>query len=231
MKLMAITLDSYIFDPENTSVRDGMEEVGGRDERRFVLRGLVVGKGSVDEVESELDNILDEASKAGYGAKLSLRADREFAVERERFERKIGEEELIGAFELELRARDPFEYATEETVDQWNVTGSGQTKEATAAGNVYSKPRFTLTASGNVVNPSISDGTCTIAYVGTVANGEVLVFDAAACTVALEGEDVLPYTTGEFPRISPEGTTLEYTDDESSSHTATIQIAFRDRWW
>jgi len=228
---MAIRLNSYIFDSENTSVRDRMEEVGGKDERRFVLRGLIVGKSSVDELESEIDTILDEASQTDYGATLSLRDDREFRVERERFERKVGEEELIGAFELELRARDPFEYATEETVEQWNVTGSGQVKQVTAVGNVYSNPRFTLTASGNVVNPSISDGTRTITYLGTVANGEVLVFDAAAGTVTLEGEDAIPYTTGEFPRISPEGTTLEYTDDESSSHTAGIEIAFRDRWW
>jgi len=228
---MAIKLNSYEFDDENVSVRDRMEEVGGKDERRFVLSGLIVGKSSIDEIESELDLILDESSKADYGAKLSLRDGREFSVERDRFERKVGEEELIGAFELELRAGDPFEYATEETTDEWNVTGSGQTKEVTAGGNVYSMPRFTLTASGGVVNPSISDGTRTIAYAGTVADGEVLVFDAAAGAVTLEGEDVVPYTTGEFPRISPEGTTLEYVDDESSSHTASIDIAFRDRWW
>ena len=228
---MAIKLNSYIFDPENTSVRDRMEEVGGKDERKFVLSGLIVAKSSVEEVESELDLIVDEASKPNYGAKLSLRDDREFAVERERFERKVGEEELIGAFELELRAKDPFEYATDETTDTWNVTASGQTKEVTAGGNVYSKPRLTLTASGDVVNPSISDGTRTITYTGTVADGEVLVFDADAGTVTLEDEDVIPYTTGEFPQISPEGTTLEYVDDESSSHTATVGIVFRDRWW
>jgi phage-related protein len=228
---MAIRLNSYMFDTENTSVRDSMEEVGGRDERKFVLSGLIVGKSSVDEVESELDLILDEASKADCGAKLSLREDREFAVERARFERKISEEEIIGAFELELRADDPFEYATQESTDTWNVTASGQTTQQTAAGNVYSKPRFTLTASGDVVNPSISDGTRTVTYTGTVADGEVLVFDCAAGTVTLEGEDVVPYTTGEFPQISSEGTTLEYTDDALSSHTASIQIAYRDRWW
>ncbi len=228
---MTIRLNTYIFDNENTSVKDRMEEVGGKDERRFVLSGLIVGKSSISEVESELDLILDEVSKEDYGAKLSLRADREFAVERTRFERKVGDEEIIGAFELELRADDPFEYAVEESTDTWNVTASGQTTQQTAAGNVYSKPRFTLTASGDVVNPSISDGTRTITYVGTVADGEVLVVDAAGEAVTLEGEDVVPYTTGEFPRISPEGTTLEYTDDESSSHTAAIQIAFRDRWW
>ncbi len=228
---MTIRLNTYIFDNENTSVKDRMEEVGGKDERRFVLSGLIVGKSSIDEVESELDVILDEVSKEGYGAKLSLRADREFAVERTRFERKVGDEEIIGAFELELRADDPFEYATDESTDTWNVTASGQSTQQTSAGNVYSKPRFTLTASGDVVNPSISDGTRTIRYVGTVADGEALVVDAAAENVTLEGEDALAYTTGEFPRISPEGTTLEYTDDESSSHTASIQIAFRDRWW
>ena len=228
---MAIRLNSYEFDEENCSVHDRMEEVGGKDERRFVLSGLIVGKISIEEVESELDLILDESSKTDCGAKLSLRDGREFSVERERFERKVGEEELMGAFELELRAGDPFEYAVGETTGEWNVTGSGQTKEVTADGNVYSWPRLTLTASGSVVNPSISDGTRTIAYLGTVADGEVLIFDAAAGAVTLEGEDVLPYTTGEFPRISPEGTTLEYVDDELSSHTAAIGIAFRDRWW
>jgi hypothetical protein len=189
---MTIRLNTYIFDNENTSVKDRMEEVGGRDERKFVLSGLIVGKSSVGEVESELDLLLDEVSKEDYGAKLSLRTDREFAVERTRFERKVGDEEIIGAFELELRADDPFEYAVEESTDMWNVTASGQTTQQAAAGNVDSKLRFTLTASGDVVNPSISDGTRTIAYMGTVADGEVLVFDGAAGTVTVEGEDVVP---------------------------------------
>jgi len=228
---MAIKLNSYVFDQEHTSVRDRMEEVGGRDERRFVLNGLIVGKSSIEEVESELDRILDEASKPHCGANLSLRENRELSVERARFERKIHEEEIMGTFELELRADDPFEYATDQTADTWNVTASCQTKEVTAGGNAPSKPRLRLTASGDVVNPAISDGTRTIAYTGTVADGDVIEFDAMAGTVTLEGEDVLPYTTGEFPEISPEGTTLQYTDDESSSHTAAIEISFRDPWW
>jgi hypothetical protein len=55
--------------------------------------------------------------------------------------------------------------------------------------------------------------------------------DGRSGVVTLEGADVTPYTSGEFPRIAPEGTTLTYEDDAASSHTAAVTVAFRDRWW
>ena len=118
-----------------------------------------------------------------------------------------------------------------ETSTNWPVTASGATLNQTAAGNVYAEPKITLVATGAVVNPTFSDGTRTIAYSGTIADGESLIFAAAARTATLEGVDIIPYTSGVFPRISPEGTVLTYTDDASSSHTATVTVAFRDRWW
>ena len=75
------------------------------------------------------------------------------------------------------------------------------------------------------------DGTRTLAYSGTVADGESLVLDSAAGTASLNGQDVTPYTSGVFPRVAPEGTTLTYVDDATSSHTASVTVAFRDRWW
>ena len=69
------------------------------------------------------------------------------------------------------------------------------------------------------------DGTRTIAYAGLVGDGETLTFDAVEGLVLLEGEDVTPYTTGVFPEVTSEGTTLTYEDDNSSSHNATANAS------
>jgi hypothetical protein len=162
---------------------------------------------------------------------LSLRAGRCFGVERDEFDRRVDGQILLGVFRLKLTAPDPFEYADEETVVEWGVTQSGDTKAVAAGGNVFSKPRLALTADGDVVNPAIADGERSITYLGTVSNNETLVLDGQTGSAALEGEDVTPYTEGDFPQVSPEGTTLEFTDDDTSSHTAAIEVRFRDRWW
>ena len=218
-----ITLNSYEFDEEFTTVRDELAEVGGKDARVFVVTGWIVGKSSVEAIESELDTILDESSKEDGGAMLSLRDGRCFGVERDEFDRRVDAQKLT--------APDPFEHADEETVVEWEVTESGDTKAVAAGGNVFSKPRFALTADGDVVNPTIADGERSITYLGTVSDGETLVLDGQTGSATLEGEDVTPYTEGDVPQVSPEGTTLEYTDDDTSSHTAAIEVRFRDRWW
>lgn len=228
---MAITLGSLTFDESRTTVTESHEEVGGRNERAIVIKGIIVGKTSVADIHAELDAILDTASVEDYSVELSLRTGRRLHVRRNAFFREVNGESLVGSFTLELGAKNAFEEATAETSTNWPVTASGATLNRTAAGNVYAEPKITLVASGAVVNPTFSDGSRTIAYSGTVADGETLVFDGSARIATLEGIDVTPYTTGVFPRIPPEGTVLTYTDDASSSHTATVTVAFRDRWW
>lgn len=227
---MSITLGPITFDETNTSARERHDEVGGRDARTITIEGLVSGS-TVAEIEANLDAILDAASAEDYTAALSLRDDRRIWVRRNKYTREIDRESLAGAFTLELEARDPFEESVDETTINWNVTASGQTQPITPGGNVFAKPRIALVASGDVINPTFSDGTRTIAYMGTVADGETLVFDAVKGTVTREGADVAPYTTGLFPNLEPEGTAITYTDDVASSHTATVTIAYRDRWW
>lgn len=228
---MAITLGSLTFDESRTTISEAHEEVGGRNERAIVIKGVIVGKTSVAAIHAELDAILDTASVEDYTVELSLRAGRRLLVRRNAFFREVSGESLVGSFTLELGARNAFEEATAETSANWPVTASGATLNRTAAGNVYAEPKITLVASGAVVNPAFSDGTRTISYSGTVADGETLVFDGSARVATLEGVDVTPYTSGVFPRVSPEGTVLTYIDDASSSHTATVTVAFRDRWW
>ena len=228
---MAITLGNVTFDRAHTTVREKHEEVGGRNARRIEITGLIVGKHSIEDIEAEFDAVLDAASADGYTAELSLREERRLWVQRTTFVRGVSRETLVGSFTLGLDARDPFEESTTLEAVPWSITASGATTSVASGGNVFSVPTITLAASGDVINPSFSDGTRTLTYWGTVEDGQTLVLDGPAAVVTLEGEDVTPYTTGVFPRIAPEGAVLTYSDDDSSSHTALVTVAFRDRWW
>ena len=228
---MSITLGSYTFDATHTSVQEAYEEVGGSDARVITVKGLVVGMGTAADIEAALDAILDAASVEDYSAALSIRSGRQLWVRRNAFTREVSAESRIGSFTLELYARNPFEESVAEHSEPWAISASGATLAVSSAGNVFAQPLITLVATGDVVNPAVSDGTRTIAYQGTVSNGSTLIFDGVANTVTLDGDDVTPYSTGLFPRIDPDGTTLTYTDDASSSHTATATVAYRDRWW
>ncbi len=228
---MPVTLGPVTFEEAHTTVREKLEEVGGRNERRVTVSGLILGENTVADIEARIDAVLDAASVEDYSAVLSLRAGRRLLVRRNAFKREIRGDELVGAFTLELEARSPFEESTGETQIPWTIAASGAQLNAASAGTLYAEPVIAMTATGTLVDPSVSDGTRTVAYSGTVADGETLVFDAVAPKATLEGVDVTPYTRGEFPRIPPEGSTLVYTDDATSSHTASATATFRDRWW
>ena len=228
---MAITLGSVTFDETRTTVREKQEEVGGRNERCVALSGVIVGASTAADLEAQLDAIIDEASVADFSVALSLRNGRRLWVRRRAFDRELQRDHLVGSFHLELLAKVPFEEATTQSSVNWTITASGATQSVSAAGNVFVKPVITVVADGALVNPAFSDGTRTITYAGSVAVASILEFDAVLGAVTLDGVDVTPYTSGLFPRISPEGTTLTYTDDAGSSHSATVTVAYRDRWW
>jgi len=228
---MVITLAGITFDEAHTSVEERYEEVGGRNERRVKLSGLIPGKPDVAAIEADLDAILDAASVEDFSAELSLREGRRLFVRRDRFVRGVDGQRLVGSFEMRLLAKEPFEEAQNQSIVPWSITTSGQNLVLSSAGNVYANPIISLTAIGDIIAPQFSDGTRTIAYGGIVADSQNLVFDAVANKALLDGADITPYTTGQFPRIPPEGTTLTYTDDDMSSHTADVSILYRDRWW
>lgn len=226
---MTITLGSLAFD-SRTAVREKYEEIGGRDARVVVLSGLIVGEATVEAVEVRLDAILAAASEEDYTA-LSVRPGRRLWVRRAQFSRGISREKRVGSFELKLESRDPFEESIAAASESWAVVASGDTRLFTPAGNAPSLPVVTLVASGSLVNPGIGDGARGIVYNGLVSDGQTLVFDSAQEKAALDGLDVTPYCSGSFPRLYPGGTTLAYTDDPGSSHTAAATVVFRDRWW
>lgn len=226
---MALVLGSYAFDESRTSVVEEHTEIGGQDARTICIKGVLAGTGVLSDLEDLLDAILGEASEAG--AALSIRSGRQLFVRRVGFTREISRDALVASFELNLEAESPFEEAVAEASLVWAISSSGATQPVGTSGNVYALPKLTLVASGSVVAPSVGDGTRTIAYSGMVADGETLIFDSALRKVTLEGVDVTPYTTGLFPQVDPAGTVLTYTDDVSSSHTASVTVAVRDRWW
>jgi hypothetical protein len=228
---MPVTLGSVTFDEVNTTVREKIEEVGGRNERRITLSGLVLGESSVAAIEARLDAMLDAASLEDYSGVLSLRAGRRLLVRRDAFKREVRPEELAGVFTLELAARDPFEESAAETLVSWSIAASGATKSVASSGTADARPVIALTAVGALIDPAVSDGPRTMSFSGTVSSGKVLTMDAAAGRVMINDTDVTPYTAGHFPRIAPEGTTLRYTDAAGSSHTASATVRFRGRWW
>ncbi|GMV92322.1 MAG: hypothetical protein AMXMBFR82_21000 [Candidatus Hydrogenedentota bacterium] len=228
---MAITLGTYTFDPAHTTVRETHQEIGGRRERVVEIVGLVVGESTVSAIDAVLDAILDAASPEDYSAALSIRPGRQLFVRRTAFKRERSSDAMVGSFELALHARDPYEHSLIPTSQNWSIATSGATFPVAAGGNHASEPVITITAEGDLVNPAISDGVWSIVYNGTVLAGSVLVFDGPNARVTLDGADVTPYTTGLFPEIAPEGTTLTYTDDAASTHDAEAVVSYHDRWW
>ena len=149
---MAVILGSVTFDEANTTVREKLEEVGGRNERRVTLAGLVLGENTPAAIEARLDAILDVASLEDYSGVLSLRAGRRLLVRRDSFKRELRPEELVGAFTLELAAREPFEESTAETLLNWTIAASGATLAVTPLGTTDARPVITLTASGTLIS-------------------------------------------------------------------------------
>lgn len=228
---MAIELNGVLFDPQYTAVEEKLEEVGGRNARSVVIRGLIAAASSLAEIEAALDAILEAASVDDYNAPLSLREGRRLWVRREAFAREVDGARLVGSFTLKLAARLPFEESEALHAEPWTIAENGAEIVLATTGNLFAQPVVTLVPSDTLVRPALSDGTRTITYDGTVAAARTLVFDAPNGRVTLDGDDVTPYTEGEFPRIGPGEATLVSTGESPGTHAAAATVAYRDRWW
>lgn len=228
---MAVTLGPITFDAASTSVHERHEEVGGRRERSVEIAGVLAGHATETAIHDALDVILAAASTENYEAELSVRPGRRMFVRRAQFARDVSPESLTGSFVLKLDTRDPFEESTALHSVAWPVNASGATLNLSTAGNAPARLIIRLTAADTIVNPSFTDGARTISYSGTLLVDDEMVFDGDAGSVTLNGADVLPYVTGDFPQIGPVGITLTYVDDAASSHDGDVVVEYRDRWW
>ena len=213
---MAITLGEVTFDPRATHGREQLEEVGGRDERRIVLSGVVSGLSTREEIEARLDAIVEAASADDWSAALQLRPGRRLWVRRDAYTREIDAGGRTGSFELKLGARDPFEESVDETTVAWAIDGDGATCALDTDGNAPARPVVTLVAAIDLACPALEDGERRIFYDGIVHAGSVLVLDSAEGRALLDDEDVTQYAFGAFPLVSPGGTTLVYRGDPSA---------------
>ena len=228
---MAILLGDYEFDAVHTAVSEKYEEVGGRDARVIQLRGLIEGTGDCAAVEAELDRILAAASGTAAETALSLRPGRRLWVRRMGFKREIMRETPAATFLLTLEAPVPFEESMECIETEWPISASGNALPLTNAGNAETPVHIALTAQDTLIDPGFRIGDRGIRYSGTLAAGDLLIFDAGRSLAWLNGDEVTPYTTGRFPRAAPGVNTLIYEDDEASVHLAQAVVLYRNRWW
>jgi hypothetical protein len=228
---MAIVLSAVTFDELHTVAREKHEEVGGRDARRIEISGVIAGEQTVAGVEAKLDAILEAASSEDYSAALSLRAGRRLWVRRVQFSRDVSPSTRVGSFVLVVEAKSPFEESIDTRITEWPITTQEAELGLLAGGNACALPVLEVVASGTLMNPSFSDGTRSLLFSGTVQDGETLLLDSVEGRATLEGQDVTAYTSGVFPRISPGGSTLRWSDSPGSSHHANVTVTLRDRWW
>jgi len=227
---MTITLGPVTFDPRATHVREQLEEVGGRDERRILISGIVSGLPTREGIEARLDAIVQAASAEDWTAALSLRPGRRLWVRRDAYRREVDAAGRTGSFELKLGARDPFEESVDEAAIAWTIEGDGAMRPLETEGNAPARPVVTLVAATDLVCPGLDDGERRIVYDGVAAAGSVVVFDSAAGRALLDGEDVTPYAFGAFPLVAPGGATLTYQGDAGAAHEAAGTIVYRHRW-
>ncbi len=227
---MPITLNTHTFDPALTTAREDHQELAGQDGRTIRINGILQGLPDTPAIEAALDNILAAASEDEITL-LSLRPGRQLRVRRKKFTREVQKEALLGRFELILHAEDPFEEATDLTIWPWSVSNSPATRDITLNSTAPTPILLILQANNTLIEPSITDGTRTIAYDGVLPTGTVLELDGKRRQARIDGNDVTPYIPGEFPLLTPGPNTLTYTDDPTSTHNALIAIWFNERWW
>lgn len=228
---MSITLGDLDLAQTITAVVEEHQEIGGRDARAIQLKGVLPTQTTLDAVEAALDAILAAASPDAANVPLVLRTGRVLHVRRTGYTREVQRAARAGRFTLALEAEDPFEYAAAPTELAWPLNAPGDTLAVAPQGNAEVLPRITLVASGALVEPGFSDGTRTLTCDFAIDPGDTLIFDSAARTATLNGEDILPYTFGVFPRIAASGGTLSYAEVSGQSPAGSATVHFQDRWW
>ena len=90
----------------------------------------------------------------------------------------------------------------------------------TNAGNIEAP--LTISIVGPITNPSITIGSSTLSYTGTISAGQTLVIDTGKTTVKLAGVNVFNNYNRVFPKLQPGDTNV----------TASNQVTFiwRNRW-
>jgi len=226
------SIGAFTFPARRTAVDVQTSLVEGRTRKIIRVDTILLGSGSLADFLTEVSNLEAEVEKLDRGeATLSVTAGRYYGGRRLSVQRTLDEAARFAAFEIRLLTEDRYERSLDLHEATKVLTASGDTLIVDHAGNTLARPELTLTAVGNLVRPTLSDGERSIVYEDTLAAGGSLVFDSDLQTALLNGtQNVLPKTSGSFPLLSPGNTTITYTDDPTSSHSGTLLVRFRDLW-
>jgi len=105
------------------------------------------------------------------------------------------------------------------------IVGSSEKKfsgSGTLTNNVNVETPIIIEILGEVTDPSITFGTYTLVYIGTIPTGQKLIVDTEKKTAKLNGVNVLDNWSGGFPKLQPGNTSV--TADNN------VTFKWRERW-
>ena len=218
--------------PLTTLVDERTELVLGRI-RKVVKVTLVLEKFSDKSAyEAALSDLEEQVEKLDRGqADLSIHPGRFLSGRRRKWGLVRQDNHCMAVAFLEFLAEDRFERSETENTQSFSVTQSPQSFNLNAGGNWNALPVLELTANASLSDPSFSDGTRTLSIDTDLVTGDQLVIDSESRTVSKNGtENLLGQTTGDFPELTPNASSLDYSDNTAGNPSGTLKVTWRDRW-
>ncbi len=226
------SVGDFTFPERRTVVTVRTREVLSRVRREIEIVSLFCSYASLSQLESDLEALegaLERFDRREAG--LSLHPGRYLMGWRRDWQKLIEPQARAASIRLLALTDDRFERSVEEHVLNVSITQQNQATPVSQAGNGLAFPRFLLTATGTLINPSFSDGSRTLTCNVQLSPGETLEIDSDRRSVLKNGTtNVLSQTSGEFPLLEPGGGELVYADDAASSHLGSLEIRYRDLW-
>jgi len=225
-------IGAFTFPVRSTAVDVRTRLVEGRARKLIRVDTILLGSGTLTEFLGDVGVLEGEIERFDRGeATLSITEGRYHEGRRLSVQRTLDEDAKFAAFEILLITEDIHERSTALHEVAKMITASGDRVAVSQAGNTRSRPRMTLTAVGDLVRPSVSDGERTMTFEETLSAGSSLVLDSDLQTAVLAGEEnVLAKMSGSFGLLGPGETTITYSDDAASSHSGSLLVAYRDTW-
>lgn len=226
------SVGDFTFPARRTVVTVRTREVLSRVRREIEIVSLFCSYTSLSQLESDLERLEGELERFDRReAGLSLHPGRYLMGWRRDWRKLIEPQARTASIRLLALTDDRFERSVEEHVLNVTIVQQSQATPVSQAGNGWAFPRFLLTATGTLIDPSFSDGARTLTCNIQLSPGETLQIDSDRRSVLKNGTtNVLSQTSGEFPLLEPGGGELVYADDAASSHLGNLEIRYRDLW-
>lgn len=215
---------------------DSFVRTPGKLAMRYVsLEGIVGPDGasspSRDSLRTAADALMGALLSQGW-AQLKKEADRFCYAELDSF--TLGDDEGLDYLLFTARFKcDPYVYAATADSDAWSSPTNGATRALSNGGTAPANPAFTITiGSTGTLAMTLSNTTSgkSFTLAGSVTSGDVLIVDADAQTLTLNGDNALSMmTAGDFFGLAAGSNTLSLA--LSGVSLTSIATAFTKRWY